>query len=267
MNKLLSSVGVAIAVATVSLLAGCQLYFGSSGSSGGGGGSGAIGSGSGSGSSSDGNPPGFQCTMDSMCAAGCFCANGVCTEGGFCATDKDCGSGFHCDTARSSCIPNPQCTADAQCAQGSMCDIKSGGCVATCLCTSDAEAIKAGFGWCDETRGTCMTGTDPAGMCLAPVSCTAQAPACPDNQVALVKDGCFTGQCRAITACEGTPACAQLQHQDDCDARTDDCASIFTGHNCHGTTCGVSDADCTCDSYTFASCDVKGAPVTIIPGN
>ena len=35
----LSSLGVAIAVATMSLLAGCQLYFGSSGSSGNGGGS------------------------------------------------------------------------------------------------------------------------------------------------------------------------------------------------------------------------------------
>jgi hypothetical protein len=205
--------------------------------------------------------------MDNQCSAGCFCSNGVCTEGGFCGTDKDCGTGFHCDTSRSSCIPNAQCTADAQCKQGSMCDIKSGACMATCLCTSDADAIKAGFGWCDETRGTCMTGTDPAGMCLSPVTCTAQPPACPDNQVALVKDGCFTGQCRAITACEGTPACPQLQHQDDCDARTTDCASIFTGHNCHGTTCGVSDADCTCDSYTFTSCDVKGTPVTIIPGN
>ena len=156
MNKLLSSLGVAIAVATVSLLAGCQLYFGSSGSSGGGGGRGGANGGGGS----DGNPPGAQCTMDNQCSAGCFCANGVCTEGGFCATDKDCGGGFHCDTSRSSCIPNPQCTGDAQCKQGSMCDIKSGACVATCLCTNDADAIKAGFGWCDETRNTCMTGTD-----------------------------------------------------------------------------------------------------------
>lgn len=265
MNKLLSSLGVAIAVATVSLLAGCQLYFGSSGSSGGGGAGGGPNGGGGGGS--DGNPPGFKCTMDTDCAAGCFCANGVCSEGGFCATDKDCGGGFHCDTGRSSCIPNPQCTADAQCKPGAMCDIKSGACTATCACASDAEAIKAGFGWCDETRNTCMTGTDPAGMCLAPITCTGPAPTCPDNQVPLVKDGCFTGKCRAITACEGAPVCAALQHQDDCDARNADCASTFTGHNCHGTTCGVSDADCVCESYSFAACDVKGTPVTIIPGN
>ncbi len=264
MNKLLSSLGLAIAVATVSLLAGCQLYFGSSGSSGGGGGGGPNG---GSATGSDGNPPGAQCSMDTQCSAGCFCANGVCTEGGFCATDKDCGAGFHCDASRSSCIPNPKCTADAQCQQGSMCDMKSGGCVATCLCTSDADAIKAGFGWCDETRNTCMTGTDPAGMCLGTVSCTTAPPACPENQVALIKDGCFTGSCRAITACEGAPVCASLQHQDDCTARNADCAPIFIGHNCHGSTCGTTNTDCVCDSYTFASCDVKGTPVTLIPGN
>lgn len=263
----LSSLGVAIAVATISLLTGCQLYFGSSGSSGGGGGGGGNGSGVASGSDGSGAPPGDQCTMDTQCSAGCFCSGGVCTEGGFCGTDTDCGPGFHCDTARSSCIPNPQCTGDAQCATGSMCDTKSGACQATCTCTSDADAIKAGFGWCDETRSTCMTGADPAGMCLAAVSCTTPPPACPDNQVALVKDGCFTGQCRTIAACEGTPACPQLQHQDDCDTRTADCASVFTGHNCHGTTCGVSDTDCTCDSYTFAACDAKGTGVTIIPGN
>jgi hypothetical protein len=260
MNKLLSSLGVAIAVAAVSLLAGCQLYFGSSGSSGGRGGGGGGGNG-------DGNPPGAQCMMDTQCSAGCFCASGVCTEGGFCATDKDCGAGFHCDTSRSSCIPNPQCTGDASCAQGSMCDIKSGACTATCLCASDADAIKAGFGWCDETRNTCMTGTDPAGACLGTLSCTGGPPACPDNQVPLIKDGCFTGQCRAITACEGTPVCGSLQHQDDCDARATDCTATFTGHNCHGTTCGVSDTDCVCESYTFATCELKGTPVTIIPGD
>jgi hypothetical protein len=258
MIKLLHSVGVAIAVATVSLLAGCQLYFGSSDSSS---------PGNGGGGGGGGSPPGSQCNGDPQCAAGCFCANGICTEGGFCGSDKDCGAGFHCDINRASCVPNPTCTKDEQCTQGSMCDTGSGSCVATCTCANDADAVKAGFGWCDEARGTCMTGADPKGSCLGTISCTTAAPACPEGQVPLRKDGCFTGQCRSISACEGAPACSALQHQNDCTARNTDCAPVFTGHNCHGTTCGVSDADCTCEFYTFSACQDAGAPLTIIPGD
>ena len=262
MTKLLSSVGVALAVAAMSLLAGCQLYFGNSGSGGGSGDD--VGSGGG-GSGGSGSPPGFKCDSSAQCAAGCFCSGGVCTEGGFCGTDKDCGSGFHCDAARSSCIPNPQCATDDQCKLGSACDPAAGACVATCACNNDADAIRQGFGWCDEARTTCMKGTDPAGACLGTLTCTAAAPACPEGQVALVKDGCFTGKCRVIGVCEAPPSCPALQHQDDCESRVSDCASLFTGHNCTGTTCGTSDADCHCETYTFQSCGVKGTPLTIIP--
>ncbi|HEX2687776.1 MAG TPA: hypothetical protein VHN14_14215 [Kofleriaceae bacterium] len=249
MNKLLSAVGLAMVFATASLLAGCQLYFGDHSN----GGSGPKGTGS----SGPGNPPGFSCNGDAQCAAGCFCADGVCTEGGFCGNDKDCGTGFHCDTTRSSCIPNPQCTTNAQCMPGSMCDTSTGGCMATCTCTGDADAVKKGFGWCDEARGTCMTGSDPAGTCTGTVTCTTPAPTCPDGQVPLRKDGCFTGQCRAIAVCEAAPACNALQHQGDCVNRATDCTTVFTGHNCHGTTCGISNVDCTCDSYTFSACEDK----------
>ena len=256
MNKLLSSVGLAITFATLSLLAGCQLYFGS-GSNGSGSGGPNTGGPSAGGPNGSGSPPGSVCTMDNQCASGCFCADGTCTEGGFCKIDTDCGTGFHCDTGRASCIPNPQCSANEQCAPGSMCDPSGAGCIVTCKCISDADAVKQGAGWCDETRNTCMPGTDPAGTCTSAVTCTTAPPACPENQVALVKDGCFTGACRAIAVCEAAPVCKALQHQDDCASRTADCSAVFTGHNCHGTTCGVSDADCVCESYSFASCQDK----------
>ncbi|HEY0480828.1 MAG TPA: hypothetical protein VGD37_25110 [Kofleriaceae bacterium] len=259
----LSSVGVAIAVATMSLLAGCQLYFGSSDSGGGGGGSG------GSGTSSGGNPPGFECNSNAQCAAGCFCQNGICTEAGFCGSDKDCGTGFHCDVARSSCIPNPKCTQNEQCDQGAACDAANGKCVTTCKCANDAEAVTKGFGWCDEARSTCMQGADPAGACLGAISCTTKAPACPEGQVALRKDGCFTGQCRAITACEAAPECPALQHENDCLTRNADCSTVYNGHGCHkpdGTACQAGDLNCTCDSFTFATCEAKGQNATrIIP--
>lgn len=255
MNKLLSSVGLAMVFATASLLAGCQLYFGDHSS-----GSGSNGSGGPSG-------PGFPCNGDAQCAAGCFCADGTCTEGGFCGNDKDCGTGFHCDTARSSCVPDPQCTTNEQCAVGSMCDSSTGSCVPTCRCTSDADAVRQGAGWCDEARSTCMPGSDPAGTCTGTITCTTTAPSCPDGQVPLRKDGCFTGECRAITACEAAPACNALQHEGDCLARTRDCSTVYTGRGCHkldGTACRAGDTDCTCTSFTFASCENKGAAATRI---
>jgi hypothetical protein len=257
MNKLLSSVGLAIVFATMSLLAGCQLYFGDHSNS----------SGGGTGSGGPGNPPGFKCDGDAQCAAGCFCAEGVCAEGGFCGMNKDCGTGFHCDTTRSSCVPDPTCTANEQCTPGSMCDAATGGCTTTCKCLSDADAVRQGAGWCDETRGTCMPGKDPAGACTGTITCTTAGPKCPDGQVPLRKDGCYTGQCRAITACEAPPVCNALQHEGDCLGRSADCSSVYNGHGCtkpDGSACRVGDTNCTCTSFTFAACENKGATATLI---
>jgi len=255
MNKLLSSVGLAIAIATASLLTGCQLYLNDR----------SNGDDPHTGSPGPGRPPGFQCNSDTQCAAGCFCADGVCAEAGFCAADKDCGTGFVCDVARASCKPVPACATDVDCPAGSACDPQAGSCAVTCKCTSDAEAVQQGAGWCDETRGTCMIGTDPAGACLGDVTCTDKIPLCAEGEVALVKDGCYTGECRAIGVCEGAPVCGSLQHETDCDARggdAGDCSAVFLGHQCHGSTCGTSTVDCVCDFYTYAACEAKDTTTT-----
>lgn len=243
MNKLLSSVGLAILVATASL-AGCQLYFGDRDDD-----------------DVHGNPPGYKCNNDLQCAAGCYCADdGVCEEAGFCLTDKECGTGFICDKARSSCKPAPACTRDDQCEAGSICDPGVRACVVTCKCTTDAEAVAQGAGWCDEGRGTCMKGADPAGACLGEVTCDVDGPKCAAGEVPLVKDGCYTGSCRAITACEGAPVCGSLQHDADCKARSTDCSPVYIGRDCTGTTCGVSPDDCRCAQYLFNECEVKVTP-------
>jgi hypothetical protein len=236
----LHSVGLAIAIAMASVLAGCNLYFGSSDSS--------------SGPNGD-RPPGSACSNDKQCAAGCFCANGTCSEGGFCGVDKDCGAGFHCDMARSSCIPNPACTANEACAQGSTCE--NGGCVATCTCASDADAVKQGAGWCDLTRSTCMQGTNPAGACTGAISCTSSPPKCADGEVAGRKDGCFTGTCRSIASCEAAPECRALGEA-DCKVRSTDCSVQTIGRDCHrpdGTDCQSGDTNCTCMQNVFNFCD------------
>jgi hypothetical protein len=236
----LHSVGLALLFAMASVLAGCQLYFGSSDSSSGPGGD---------------RPPGSACSGDTQCAAGCFCADGTCAEGGFCGADKDCGAGFHCDAARSSCIPNPTCSDAKPCSTGSICE--SGGCIATCSCANDADAVKAGFGWCDLARNTCMRGTNPVGACTGAVTCTTFPPICPEGQVPGRGNGCYTGTCRAIAACEAAPECRALIHEADCSARTTDCRQITVGQDCHhpdGSDCNAGDTDCVCRVNTFHEC-------------
>jgi len=260
MNKLLTSVGLAIGIATASMLAGCQLYFGDH--------------------SDDqidrpdrpgpGRPPGYTCNAAAECAAGCYCdESGTCAEGGFCGSDADCGTGFQCDEERSSCTPAPACTANEQCDPGSTCDASGKGCVQTCKCTNDAEAIAQGAGWCDEARTTCMPGADPAGACTGALTCTTGGPKCATGEVPLIANGCYTGACRAITACEAAPVCKALQHDTDCISRSTDCTTVYNGHGCttpDGTACRAGDTNCTCTSFTFAACETKVADATrVVP--
>jgi hypothetical protein len=272
MNKLVHSLGLMVALAATSMLAGCELYFGSHDH--------------GNGSTwnycgSDGyyqcqgdscswvsatcpdpgtQPPGnYECTSSTDCAAGCYCDSGKCEEGGFCATDEDCGDGYHCNTDRSSCEPNPPgCQADTDCASGQTCDVTTGACTASCVCDSDASAVQQGFGYCDEARQTCMTGTDPNGTCAgtAGANCAA-APQCASGQVPLIgADGCYTGACEDYGACSAAPVCEHINDETNCLGRMD-CGADYTGHNCHkadGTACHDGDVGCTCESFTFASC-------------
>jgi hypothetical protein len=210
---------------------------------------------------------GAECTTNNDCAAGCYCGSGTCTEAGFCGSDADCGSGYTCDVTRSTCEPGtpvPTCGSDADCAQGSVCDTSTSTCDATCTCQDDTDATDAGYGWCDTTRDTCETGSDPAGLCAGTLTCATAAPACPDNQVPLILNGCWSGQCRAIAQCEAAPSCAQLEHEDDCTSRSTDCTPVYTGEDCtkaDGTACHSGDTGCTCETFEFAECIAKSAPM------
>nr|MBA3541579.1 hypothetical protein [Deltaproteobacteria bacterium] len=144
MTKLRNTLGLAIALAAAStLLAGCELYFGSHdqddtwnycGSDGYYNCYGdectwvaptcPAGGGNNSGS-------GYQCESSTDCAAGCYCQDGVCEEAGFCSTDADCGDGYHCNTDRASCEPDETptgCTSDAGCPTGTTCNVDTGLC-------------------------------------------------------------------------------------------------------------------------------------------
>ena len=254
MTKLLSSLGLTLLLAFT--VTGCELYFGPTGDDGPNGGGGGSGG-------------GFSCTQDSDCAAGCYCNNGTCEEAGFCSDTQQCPEGFHCDD-RSSCVPDA-CGADSDCLAGQVCT--NGTCTTTCVCSNDREAVQGGFGYCDEARSTCMPGTDPAGSCVGMLTCTTAAPACAAGEVPLILDGCYTGACRAIAQCDAAPACPALAHEADCLARTADCTPVYTGNNCrdpNGAACTSGSANCTCESFTFRTCDTRNASravSTVVNGN
>jgi hypothetical protein len=262
-----------LVTAMTSLLTGCSLYFGDGNNHG-------DGDGSWNYCGSDGyyecqdedctwrgpscpsgtDPGGFECKSNEDCAAGCYCGNGICEEAGFCTEDSDCGAGYVCNEDRASCEPGTgpaKCDWDSECQTGEYC-APDHTCVATCTCTDDETAVAGGYGWCDETRSTCLPGQDPSGTCGGTATCNLGAPSCPSGQVPTLIDGCWTGQCRDYNACDLAPECTHINDSANCGMRAD-CRKVMNGINCHkigdpNTACNDGDTDCTCDSYVFASC-------------
>lgn len=202
--------------------------------------------------------PGYTCGSDADCAEGCYCSDdGVCEEAGFCNNDNQCPDGYSCDETRSSCVPEA-CEVNEDCDQGEICT--SGTCESTCTCTTDQQAIDAGFGYCNETRGTCEPAL-PGGSCQGEVTCNIVEPTCAAGEVAVVLDGCYTGACNPIGTCDLTPECEKLQHEADCLGRSSSCTSVYAGINCtnptSGATCQAGDSGCQCEDFEFSDCRTR----------
>jgi len=271
MTKLFTHTRFALALATVFSLAGCELYFGGDNHDDGDHWTYCANDGY---YTCQGNncewagprcpdDPNYTCTTNADCAAGCYCANGVCEEAGFCGPNTKCPDGFHCDEGRASCVPD-SCTTSADCNAGEYCDPATMSCTASCTCTTDAEAQAQGWGFCDETRGTCEPPVAD-GSCGGTVTCNQIMTVCPEGQVPLIKDGCWTTTCRNIGMCDVTPACGDIEHESDCLGRAADCTSVYTGLNCtnsSGQACQSGSTGCTCQSFQFATCRDRtaGAP-------
>jgi hypothetical protein len=229
----------------------------------------------------------LSCSSDADCLAGCYCDTelGYCVEAGFCSSDSDCPPGLECNEARQSCDPDgtsgctelscpdgwacdaytdqciappppATCSQDNDCSSGVYCN-ESGTCEDSCYCSSDPDAVNQGWGYCDEDRATCMPGIDPdLGSCAGAVTCNFGAPTCPANQVPLVKDGCYTGECIAASSCDLPPPCVVLNTEALCLGRPE-CTAVYSGTNCtnkQGTACQSSDVGCTCETYAFDEC-------------
>ncbi len=149
---------------------------------------------------------GYDCSSDQQCSAGCYCdSSGVCEEGGFCTSDSDCGSGYYCDTTRSSCEPDGSGSGS-----GSSCSTNTD-------CTGNDQI-------CDTTSGTCVQAS-----CAGTLTCNLGPPTCPSGSVPLIYNGCYTGTCQAIASCDAPPACANINDEQDCLNRANDCTAVYTG--------------------------------------
>ena len=232
------------------------------------------------------------CTMDSDCSGGLMCdvSRNTCNQTGSapmaCQSDKDCASGETCDAASGQCKGQSMCKSDAECGvgftcqdgscapaacngndsctPGSMCPTAGKSCMNTCMCTTDAQAQAGGYDYCDETRDTCMKGTNPdPGSCNGNAS-TAATPMCPPDEVPLTRDGAYTGACEPISACDVAPPCAVLNTEADCLAQPGMCEPTYNGSDCtkaDGAACMAGDTDCSCASFTYNSCTATQNPV------
>jgi len=163
-------------------------------------------------------------------------------------------NGDDCQWIAPTCDGTFACRADRDCAAGCYC-ASGGTCAEAGFCNADADC-QPGFR-CEVDRSSCVP---IDATCAGVVTCAAAPPACAEHEVPLVADGCYTGACRAIAACDAVPGCARLQHEDDCLARTPACAAFYTGVDCtkpDGTACQAGDSGCTCASFVYASCQDK----------
>lgn len=173
---------------------GCNLYFDEGSSGGGTGGTGSAGT-PGDPRPPGTTPPGYACSADAQCAAGCYCAaDGTCVEGGFCTRDDQCGDGLSCDEGRNSCDPQgggtcagevtcnevrPNCQADqvpivengcwtGACQPIALCDVPPQcdriNTEASCLARAECNAVYNGSN-CRRSDGTACRAGDTGCTC------------------------------------------------------------------------------------------------------
>ena len=168
-------------------------------------------------------------------------------------SDSDCGTGYHCDNERSSCEPDRARSRPATTtATARRPDLRP----RTARAPRPAPArptpkrSRQGYGYCDETRDTCMTGTDPAGTCAATSTCNHAAPTCAGGRGRRCSRRLLHRQCAARSQpCDVAPACEALQRRGRLPRALRLHRRSYTGINCTSRTasaCHAGDTNCTC---------------------
>lgn len=217
-----------------------------------------------------------MCTMDSDCAEGSYCADGVCTPrlppGAGCRINNACASGFCADGVCCDQACNGQCEA---------CDVAKamGNCTAVMGVPRGGRSACNGAGACG---GTC-DGTARVSCAYPPGTTACRAASCADGSATAAASCDGMGNCPAAVVATCAPyrcvdaACGTTCATDaDCDGGTRCIAGRCEGPRNNGTGCG-RDAECAsgacaqgvccnraCDGLCEA-CDADGTGGTCTP--
>ena len=140
-------------------------------------------------------------------------------------------------------VADTGCYSDDACEPGYRCTVDLGTeCLPPPYCTDDSD-------YCPEVcYGHCVPSEPPPlpGNCYTLNVCEEEPPACPEGTLPGIANGCWTGYCIPLSACE-SPACGALGEATCQSALA--CEPVYEGSDC---TCDAS--GCECNTLTYAYC-------------
>ena len=202
-----------------------------------------------------------SCRADDACQLGyldgevwgCWELNPTQVADGDCATLEAVGC-----TTRNDCVPHyanveyqdwgsqiefERCDAEANepslscanvlCEVGTHCEMRDDTGSGPCEAGNDGEGLWGCFPMCIPNAAEPGACYGDAGDCISPN--------CPEGTMAGIKDGCYTGYCIPVAACESAPACESITNEAGCVGRVD-CAPFYI--QCDGPDCELEFAYC-----------------------
>ena len=176
------------------------------------------------------------------------CENVMCPPGSHC--EQECMAGPNGEmVCRPVCAPDGGSCAATLCGPGTQC-------VETCA-PPPPGCMGGPIGCPPVCTVACVPIHDP-GTCTGPVACDALPPACPMGTLPGILNGCWSGYCIPLAACEQPPpaACETLATEAACQAQAG-CEAVYSA-----TCTQNADGSFSCDGFMFARCqpDVIAPP-------
>ncbi len=161
-----------------------------------------------------------------------------CTSSDSCVAIYDDNGFSRCQNEKVGCYGDQDCSANSICNASEICLLPPG-----CGSSPSTACPAVCYGFC----------TPAMSSCFGPITCTDVAPSCRTGEVPLTSNGCYTGQCGAITDCEAITG--NCQDQVACDLPSPSCPADTTATVANGCYTGQCIPDFLCGSITCSELD------------